>query len=101
MLVNVFFQLKPVQLTSGDFFRPYKFVELLKRAELRSEIEIVYERVLFIPDIDKCCVEPLDHLFYSAQVNVTHYKFVSLMFFVEFSSSLFIEMWYASSKLSR
>ena len=85
MLVNVFFQLKPVQLASGDFFRPYKFVKLLKRTELRPEIQVVKECILFVPDIYERRVKSLNHLFDGAQVNITHYKFASFLFFVEFS----------------
>src|SRR5690606_3280907 len=100
MLVDIFFRLELIEAATGDLLRADQFSELLQRAVLRAEVEVMKEGILFVPDIDKRRVKSLDYLFYRTQVDVTDYKLASFLVFMEFYKLFVLKKGYSTSVLS-
>ena len=58
------------------------------------------ECILFVSDINESCIQPLNNLFYGAQLNITYNKLASFLIFVEFYKLLVFKNSYATSVLS-
>ena len=72
MLVDVSFSLEFIESATSDLFCADQLGELLKGRKLRTEVEVVKESVLLVPDVNKGGIETLNNFLYAAQVNVTY-----------------------------
>lgn len=72
----------------------------MKRAELRTKIEVMQKGVFVVTNIYKGGIQTGYYFFHSTQVYITDLKLASLLFLMEFYERLVFKEGYTTSVLS-